>query len=160
MSDTSHSHYPKAGLMRRLAALLYDSFLVAAIWMLIGFCIQLLTGPETNQLIDGRVQTDPTLSRITFALMVISASSFYVWFWTKSGQTLGMVSWRLKVVSEDGSLLSVPQAILRFLLAWPAFFFFGAGYLWMYLDSSRDALHDKYSRSIVVVVPKSHRPFD
>ncbi|MBT5718876.1 MAG: RDD family protein, partial [Gammaproteobacteria bacterium] len=32
--------------MRRMAALLYDGFLVAAIWMVLGFALQLFVGPE------------------------------------------------------------------------------------------------------------------
>ena len=44
---------PRAGLLRRLAALLYDMFLVAAIWMLLGFILQLIIGTDNNQIIDG-----------------------------------------------------------------------------------------------------------
>lgn len=146
--------------MRRLAALLYDGFLVAAIWMLIGFVLQLLVGPGTNTLVDGTVQTDPVMDAITFVLMVASATGFYLWFWCKSGQTLGMVSWRLKLLSTDNQLIDTKTGLLRFLLAWPSFFVAGIGYLWLYLDNEGDALHDKLSASKVVVVPKSHRPFD
>lgn len=146
--------------MRRLAALLYDGFLVAAIWMALGFLLQLLVGPDTNQLIDGVVQTDPVLDAILFTLMVASGSGFYIWFWTRSGQTLGMIAWRIKTVSIDDGLISIRQGLIRYLAAWPAFFFFGLGYLWLYLDSEGDAVHDKLSRSKVVLLPKQHRPFN
>jgi uncharacterized RDD family membrane protein YckC len=160
MTDNNHSAFPRAGLLRRLAALLYDGFLVAAIWMLIGFCIQFIAGPDTNKLIDGVVQTNPLVDAVTFSLMVLSASGFYIWFWSRSGQTLGMVSWRLKTLRTDNQLLTIPQAALRFFLAWPAFFLLGAGYFWMYVDKDKDALHDRLSKSKVVLVPKSHRPFN
>lgn len=151
---------PTAGLMRRLAALLYDGFLVAAIWMVLGFILQRIVGTQSNQLVDGVVQTDPILDAILFTIMVASGSGFYIWFWIRSGQTLGMIAWRIKVESVDGGLINFKQGVIRYIAAWPAFFFFGLGYLAIYLDSNGDAAHDKVSRSKVVLLPKSHRPFD
>lgn len=150
---------PRAGLARRLAALLYDGFLVAAIWFAIGYVMQLIVGPDTNQLVEGRVQTDPVLDAILFVLMVSSAFAFYAWFWTRSGQTLGMIAWRIRTESAQGGLIALPQALLRWLLAWPSFFMLGLGYLWLYLDASGDAMHDRLSGTRVVLLPKSHRPF-
>ena len=153
------SQQPRAGLIRRLAALLYDGFLIAAIWMLLGYIIQFITGSNSNQLVNGVVQTDPVIDNILFLLMLASSSGFYILFWTRSGQTLGMIAWRIKLVSNHGGLISVQQGIIRYLAAWPAFFMFGLGYLWLYLDPNGDALHDKLSNSKVIVTPKSHRPF-
>lgn len=160
MDQLDYNTLPRAKLMRRLAALLYDGFLVAAIWMLIGFVLQLIVGPGTNELVDGVVKTDPVLNVITFILMVASASGFYLWFWRRSGQTLGMMSWRLKLVGNDNELIDLRHGLIRYMLAWPAFFCAGLGYLWLYVDSNGDALHDKFSNSKIVLVPKSHRPFD
>jgi len=143
-----------AGLLRRLAALLYDSFLIGALWMLLGFLLQLLVGPDTNTLVNGQVQTDPILDLVLFSAMVLSCSSFYVWFWCQSGQTLGMMAWRIKVQKYDGKLISIKQAMLRFILAWPTFLFFGLGYLWLLVDKNHDALHDKLSRTRVILLPK------
>ncbi|MFB0987880.1 MAG: RDD family protein [Gammaproteobacteria bacterium] len=151
---------PTAGLMRRLAALLYDGFLVVAVWMVLGFILQLIVGTQSNKLVDGVVQTDPLLDALLFTIMVASGSGFYIWFWTKSGQTLGMIAWRIKLESLDGGLINFKQGVIRYIAAWPAFFLLGLGYLSIYLDSNGDAAHDKVSRSKVVVLPNSHRPFD
>ena len=43
---------------------------------------------------------------------------YFVWFWTHSGQTLPMKTWRLRVVATDGAPLSAWRAIARYLLAW------------------------------------------
>ena len=147
--------YPRAGLFRRLASLLYDGLIVGAIWMLIGFIVQLAVGTDTSQLVDGRVQTTPVLANILFFLMVASCATFFVWFWTRSGQTVGMLAWRIKVVDRNGRLISMRQAGIRFLLAWPAFFMLGLGYLWLLVDAEGDALHDKISATRVVVLPKT-----
>ena len=158
-SDQGIQQQPRAGLLRRLAALLYDGFLVAAIWMLLGYSLQFIVGSNSNQLVNGVVQTDPLIDNILFLLMLASSSGFYIWFWTRSGQTLGMIAWSIKLVANDGNLITVRQGIIRFLAAWPAFFMFGLGYLWLYIDPNGDTLHDKLSNSKVIVVPKSHRPF-
>ena len=147
--------YPRAGLFRRLASLLYDGLIVGAIWMLIGFIVQLAVGTDTSQLVDGRVQTDPVLGNILFFLMVASCATFFVWFWTRSGQTVGMLAWRIKVVDRNGRLISMRQAGIRLLLAWPAFFVLGLGYLWLLVDAEGDALHDKISATRVVVLPQT-----
>lgn len=148
-------NYPRAGLFRRLASLLYDGLIVGAIWMLIGFIVQLAVGTDTSQLVDGRVQTDPVLGNILFFLMVASCATFFLWFWTRSGQTVGMLAWRIKVVDLDGGHISWRQAAIRFLLAWPAFFVLGLGYLWLLVDAEGDAVHDKISGTRVVVLPKA-----
>lgn len=153
-SNESIHNAPSAGLFWRLGALLYDSFLVAAIWMLLGFIVQLFVGPDTSTLVDGRVQTDPFLDKLLFFLMVTSAMTFYVWFWCHSGQTLGMLAWRIKLVSRSGTRVNPNQALIRWLLAWPSFFLLGAGYFWMYFNAERDTLHDRLSHSRVIRLPK------
>lgn len=145
---------PTAGLLRRLAALLYDSFLVAAIWMLLGFAMQLIVGPDSNQLVDGHVETDPVVSAVLFTIMLASAFGFYAWFWTHTGQTLGMLAWRLRAVSADGSPMDLRQCVVRYVLAWPAMFCFGIGYLWLFIDKHGNAVHDIFSGTRVIVVPK------
>ncbi len=160
MTESNTHSLPRAGLLRRLAALLYDGFLVAAIWMILGFIMQIIAGADTNQLVDGQVQTDPLLSNILFVLMIASAASFYIWFWTRSGQTLGMIAWKMKATDLNDNLMTPRQGLIRFFAAWPAFFLFGIGFLWIYIDKNGDAIHDKLSASKVVVVPKSHKPFE
>ena len=153
------ANFPRAGLWRRLAALLYDGFLVAAIWMLLGYSVQFILGVDSNQLVDGRVETDPWRNALIFSLMLGSCFGFYGYFWMRSGQTLGMIAWRLKVVNRNNGLLRFDQALKRFLLAWPAMLIIGGGYLWLFVDANRDALHDRLSGTKVLLVPRTYRPF-
>lgn len=148
-----------SGLLRRLGALLYDAFLVFALWWAWASAMQLIFGTDTNQLVDNRVQIDPVLGAIRFSGMILGAAAFYIWFWMRTGQTLGMIAWRIKAVKIDGELMSMKQGILRFLLAWPSFCCFGIGYLWLYVDRNGDALHDKFSGTRVIVLSKSARSF-
>ena len=150
---------PRAGLVRRMAALLYDSFLVFAIWMLLGFIFQLFTGIGHTQIIDGQIRTNPYLSNLLFSLMISSCVSFYCWFWLKNGQTLGMLAWRLRLETINGDNITVQQVLTRWFIAWPSFLFLGLGYLWLYIDKNSDTFHDKLSGTKVVLIPKSERPF-
>lgn len=150
---------PTAGLFRRIAALLYDGFLVLAIWFIMGFIVQLMVGTESNQLVDGQVQTSQLLDNILFILMLGSSSIFYIWFWKRSGQTLGMIAWKIKALSNGGGLMTTRQGIIRFCCAWPAFFIAGLGYFWLFIDSKGDAVHDKLSNTKVVTLPKDYKPF-
>lgn len=157
--EVEETEFPRAGLLRRLAALLYDIFLVTAIWMLLGFVLQLFVGVDNNQIVDGQVVTDPGVSNLLFVLMVLSCFGFYSWFWMRSGQTLGMLAWRIRVDKLEGGKITFSQSLIRFLAAWPAFFMLGLGYFWIYLDENGDAAHDKLSQTKVVRLPKSYRPF-
>jgi len=150
---------PCAGLMRRMAALLYDSFLVFAIWMLIGYLIQLFPGVENAKIINGHLVTNLYVDYLLFSLMFFSAAAFYCWFWLRSGQTLGMLAWRLRLKSESDDYLTVKQVFIRWLMAWPSFLLFGVGYFWHYFNKNGDTLHDLISGTKVVLIPKSERPF-
>ncbi|MFZ8929510.1 MAG: RDD family protein, partial [Pseudohongiellaceae bacterium] len=99
------------------------------------------------------VTLDPIYKNILFLSMLVSAWAFFGWFWTHSGQTLGMQAWRLKVVTREGEKISVAQSIARFLLAIPAFLMVGIGYFYMYLNPERETLHGKLSGTKVVLVP-------
>jgi uncharacterized RDD family membrane protein YckC len=79
---------------------------------------------------------------------------FYAWFWTHGGQTLGMRAWRLRVQRFDGSPITLWQVLLRFLSAIPAWALLGLGYLWILVDKDRLALHDRFSESMIVRLPK------
>lgn len=69
--------------------------------------------------------------------------AYFVWFWRKSGQTLAMQTWKIRVVGDDMKPLSLKQACLRYLLCWPSLAFFGAGILWALVDHDRQFLHDR-----------------
>jgi len=43
---------------------------------------------------------------------------YFVYCWHKSGQTLAMKTWRIRVVDQDGGGVPVVKAIVRYCLAW------------------------------------------
>lgn len=145
MTDsTAISSLPRGGLLRRLGALFYDALLLAAVWM-IGTAVLLpLTGGEA---IEGAL-------RPLFQLYIAGLSfGFFALFWMRGGQTLGMKAWRLRVQRSDGRMLTLSDALRRFLLAIPSILLGGVGLLWLLFDRDRLALHDRLSGTEVVLVP-------
>jgi uncharacterized RDD family membrane protein YckC len=43
---------------------------------------------------------------------------YFVFFWCRSGQTLAMKTWHIKLIAGDLSQLPVSKAVARYLLAW------------------------------------------
>ena len=97
--------YAPASLIRRLAAFLYDSLLLIALFMLLtAVAIRLNDGEAIEHL------------AYKFALLPI-AWFFFAWFWSKSGQTLGMQAWRIKMTNNEGGLVAFPKALARAVVA-------------------------------------------
>lgn len=138
-----------AGFGRRFAALIYDGFLLIAVLMPYTWVVVLIHGAAVTE----------ASGRLTWwayragALAIIAA--YYVLNWTRSGQTLGMRAWRLRALDDSGQPLHVGQAVARFCWGLVAWMPFGLGVLWLYADPGRLALHDRLSRTRVVVLASS-----
>jgi len=143
-----------APLWRILAAMAYDSILVIAIWMVVTFIILSFFGVENARTLEGEaVVLDPIYKNITFTAMIVSAWAFYGWFWTHSGQTLGMQAWRIRVVSKQGQPITVAQSVVRFGAAMVSWLLLGIGYWMMLFNSEKETLHDKVTNTRLVSVP-------
>ena len=152
MSESENSFDPSP-LWRRLAAMAYDSILVLSIWMVVAFLVLQMFGIENARTVDGNaVALDPLYKNVLFGAMLISAWAFFGWFWTHSGQTLGMQAWRLRVVQNDGTAITATQSITRFTLAIVSFLLLGMGYFYILINPQKAAMHDKFSGTKVVRV--------
>ncbi|TBU78243.1 RDD family protein [Phytopseudomonas daroniae] len=149
--------FPTAGLGRRLAAVLYDSFLCVALLIVVTFLYKLIQmgiygEAQLRQWSEaGALDGDPLLS----TLLLLSLFGFFAKFWTHNGQTLGMQVWGIRVQNADGTAISVWQALLRFLVAILSWLTLGLGYLWIVFDKQKRSWHDLYSDSLVVRLPKN-----
>jgi uncharacterized RDD family membrane protein YckC len=140
---TSHN-YPNASLVKRLLAMMYDSMLVIAVWMTVSYIFLFF---NDEQAVTGPIY-ESTLFLVTFL--------FFALFWTRSGQTLGMIAWRLRVESDQGQPVSAKQALLRFMAAIISAATLGMGYWWIMFDSDQLSWHDRWSNSRVVQLPKNN----
>ena len=134
-------------LWRRCAAIVYDTLLIAAVSILYGAIMAGL-----HSLIYGAPAAGERISwgaaqPLVFGGWLLSLCGFFCYFWHSSGQTLGMKTWRLKIVNIDTSLPSYKQCMVRCLLAPLSLLFLGAGYWWLYANSERQTLHDQLSKT-------------
>jgi uncharacterized RDD family membrane protein YckC len=52
------------------------------------------------------------------ATLFVVLGLYFVWFWTRRGQTLAMQTWHVRLVRRDGRAVSPWRALCRYLLAW------------------------------------------
>jgi uncharacterized RDD family membrane protein YckC len=107
-----------AGLFRRLAALFYDLLLVIALGFIVTFAMLPLTRGEAVL-----SSTQGLVGHAYHALLAISVCAYFGWCWTRSGQTLGMRAWRIRLETAGGKRLNWADSLVRILL--------GAGLAWL-----------------------------
>ena len=96
-------------IRRRLAALVYESVLLFGVVFIAGYLFGTLT-QQRNGL------THHNLLTLWVALVV---GAYFVWCWTRGGQTLPMKTWRLRLVAAGtGRPPGVARAAARYLAAW------------------------------------------
>lgn len=142
----------RAGLLRRLAAMLYDGLLLIGVLMVATALFLPLTGGEA--VVSG---SNPVLEWVYRAALLALIVGFFGVFWTIRGQTLGMASWRLRVEREDGTLLGWSDTARRLGWALVSALPLGLGFLWVLFDPERRAWHDRLSGTRVVVLPKGSK---
>ncbi len=148
---------PPAGLGRRLIAMVYDGFLLAAIWFVTAG-IWVLVYPHTglpSEEINGVTRAAPAmLHGILFPLLLVEWWAFYAWFWLHGGQTLGMRAWKLMSRDYRRRPMKFWQTLVRFVGASISWATFGGGWLLVLLPPNQ-TLHDRLSATETVVVPKA-----
>ena len=98
----------KVSLLRIVAAAVYDSLLMLGVWFLVG---SLALGIKF--VFTGEVSS---LHPVTgMSLVIFSTWLYFAMFWIYGGKTLGMSSWKLRIVSQDGNRITIIQTIIRFL---------------------------------------------
>lgn len=157
MTDSPSSALPTAGLGRRFAAMVYDGLLLMALWFVTAGIVAplYLALGLPAETISGVTRPDPAfLQRVLLPLLWLETAAFYAWFWRHGGQTLGMRSWRLKLVHVDGGPVSRQQCLTRALVGTLSLLAALAGFLWLLIDT-RGTWHDRASATRVVLLPRA-----
>ena len=121
-------------------------------------------------------------SWLTFLYLYTVLGIYFIWYWTKSGQTLAMQTWRVRLIDQQGYTLKKRQAFWRYiygslwlipcvLLQWAfhlekwqiiEMLFAVALFFWpltIYLDRKdpmqRQALTDRFAGTRLVELPKN-----
>ncbi len=78
---------------------------------------------------------------------------FFLLFWRKGGQTLGMRAWKIQLVNDQHAVPSYSQLFIRLLAAVPSLALLGFGLFWSLFDQDKLALYDRVSGTRVVLKP-------
>lgn len=96
------------GVLRRMAAFLYEGVLLFGVLFLAAWLWSTLTQQRHA------LQGQHGLQAFLFLVLGI----YFSWFWSHGGQTVAMKAWHLRVVDRNGHTLSQARALLRYVLAW------------------------------------------
>ena len=120
--------YP--GIFTRLMSFSYDLLLVMAVWFLFGFIFLGLFKTFAEE--------DFFPPEFGILIIILSTAGYYGFFWSNGRNTLGMSTWKHRLVSDDGSRISFSLALKRLGLA-----------LILNVVSFVHILFDKNNRSLV-----------
>ena len=119
--------------------MLYDGFLIFAVLFLASAIALVFNQGEAIE------------SNLWFSLyLLLTVFSFYAWFWKKSGQTLGMRVWKIRIVTESGGNPGWGVSYLRLLFALLSILCFGLGYLWRLFTPY--TWHDRLSHTRIIKI--------
>lgn len=125
--------------------MLYDGLVVLALSFALALGFILLFGDASHG-----------LKRYALQLFLwLGVGLYFVWCWRKSGQTLAMQTWQLKLSDGQTKLLNWPQALIRYALASLSLAAFGLGFVWALFDRDGLFLHDRLLNSRITFVPRA-----
>ena len=132
-----------AGLRIRLASLIYESILLLAILFVSSYLFIALARDAQNG-----------WQRTIFQLYLLTVCGIYfVFCWSRTGQTLPMKTWRLQVVADNGQPPDPARALRRYLLAVPGMLS-GVSVVWALFDRHKQFLHDRLAGTRIVRVSR------
>jgi len=163
-SNAPSSDPRPAGLLLRLAAMIYEAVLLFGVVFIVSY-ILLAALRWTYPLDSGQ-------RAVLQIVLLIAIGGYFVWCWVRGGQTLALKTWRLRVVGPDLAPPNAARAIARYVLAWhlwlPGLVFvavfqthagwnivalavgFALGLLPALFDPQRRLLHDRWTATRVV----------
>ncbi len=156
--NPEHANFPRATFSRRLGAMVYDALIAAGILVFavifgfIVFVILIETGLISDhgyKIVSDALLAVPLYKGIWRLYLTITLASFYAYFWSRGGQTLGMRTWRIKIQHPNGQSISMMAAYAR--VVWSIL---GIGNLLILLSTNKLALQDRMTRSEVVQLSK------
>ncbi len=124
----------KAGFWIRTVAYIIDA-------LILGVVVNIVTSVAFR----GELVTSNGLS------LLVSLLYFgYLWSGQGGGQTLGMRIFSLKVVKTDGAMLTLTQALVRWVGLLVSFLVIFIGVIWVAFDTNKQGWHDKIAGTYVV----------
>lgn len=128
------------GVGRRLLSLVYEILLLIAVALFAGgtaTALAHITGLAYTRL-------------FTQTIGIATCAAYFACQWHRSGQTLPMKTWRMRLETVDGMRVAVPRALLRATLATAGYLLLGISVIWAFIDHDRQFLHDRLAGTRMV----------
>jgi uncharacterized RDD family membrane protein YckC len=119
--------YRPAGMLRRLAAIFYDTLLLFAVLFFAAMPMVYLNGGE---------------GLVYQAYLLGVCYLYFAWPWVRGGQTLGMKAWRMRLLTPEKAPVSWRHTGLRFALALLSWLCLGLGFWRAWFDAESRTWHD------------------
>ncbi len=160
-SDASAAQAPKrAGFIRRLLAMVYDTLVAIAVGMCAGLVIivtlvvLLKNGVLAMNGFEQPAEAIQASRAYTLLIQVwvsIWVVGFFLWFWKHGGQTLGMRAWRLRIYSTVDKPMTWSRLLVRLVSALG-----GLGTLLVLFDvKHKQSLQDRVAQTEVIQLSKA-----
>lgn len=107
-SDAQPQLGPTPSILRRLAAFLYEGVLLFGVLMISGYLYSSLV--QMRHALHGRA------GMMAFLFLILGI--YFVWFWSRGGQTVAMKAWHIRVLDSKNQPVSQARALARYLLSW------------------------------------------
>ena len=135
-----------AGFVTRLFAYVVDVVVLAGI-VAVGGWIAILIDTVFEQM---GLDLNADITTIYVFLIPFIFGLYFIVFWSLTGRTIGKWFMGLKVVRLDGKPPTVGRSVIRFIGYGLSAIVFWLGYLWVLIDSDRQAWHDHLAKTWVV----------
>jgi uncharacterized RDD family membrane protein YckC len=152
-SEETSDKLKYAGLFRRLFAIFYDGFLLIAILFIVSAIATSLNQGKA-------IEPDDTFYPLFVLIIFFLSYLYFAWFWIHGGQSLGMKTWRIKLISAEANASATAKtgstnigwktAAIRFISAIFSWGFFGLGFLWALFDKKNRCWHDLISKTQLI----------
>ncbi len=145
--------------MRRLLAMIYDTLVATAVGMCAAMVmIVTLVVMLKNGALDLQGYAEPAdLIQAYFGYKLLIQTwvglwiaGFFLWFWRRGGQTLGMRAWRLRIYSTVDEPMTWPRLFIRLIASLG-----GLGTLLVLFDfKNKQSLQDRLAKTEVLKLTK------
>lgn len=158
-ADSESEILERAGFIRRLLAMVYDTLVATAVGMCAAMVmIVTLVVMLKNGALDLQGYAEPAdLIQASFGYKLLIQTwvglwiaGFFLWFWRRGGQTLGMRAWRLRIYSTVEEPMTWPRLFIRLFASLG-----GLGTLLVLFDfKNKQSLQDRLAKTEVLKLSK------
>lgn len=143
----SEMNIENCSFLRRLGAMIYDSMLLFSLLLFATIPYLFFVGGEA-------IDSGDIFFQIYLIIIILL---YFILPWKIRGQTLGMQSWKIKLVQEPGDSIvyvTYGQGIKRLFFSCLSWIPAGLGFIWSLFDQDKLAWHDRLSKTKLIYISK------